>query len=311
MEGDKRMDRVQVRLSGLFLAVALLISVSCGKAFALPTQSYDEVKKFMNELVKAHPDTTSLFTLTTGDTGDAIYGLKIGNGAVHNLVVATHHGNEYGSTEVAKGFAQSIAENPVKGQTIFVIPVLNISGYNSNTREEQALASDSQWYDANRDYPGPCGTSGPWHLKSTKALAGFIDQQNIIVSATLHTFMSVVVYPWGISTQDTSTPYDATFKQIADAAAADSKYTVGNSTQLIYAADGCYEDYAFWKHGIWSLLFELGTTHTPDDGQVNDMVKTNVPGLRRMMEQAPTVRAVDHDFHGKCDTRFTFDRHEE
>jgi predicted deacylase len=306
------MDRVRNRLGGLFLVTALLLSVSCGKAFALPTQSYDEVKKFMNDLVKQHPDTTQLFTLTTGDTGDVIYGLKIGNGALHNLVVATHHGNEYGSTEVAKGFAQNIAENPVKGQTIFVIPVLNISGYNSNTREEQALASDKQWYDANRDYPGPCGTAGPWHLKSTKALADFIDLQNITVSATLHTYASVVAYPWGISTQDTSTPYDTTFTDLGNLAAADSKYTVGNSTQLIYPADGCYEDYAFWKFGIWSFLFELGTTHSPDDAQVTDMVRTNVSGLRRMMENSPTARAVDHAFHGKCDTRFSFlDRHDE
>jgi hypothetical protein len=218
------------------------------------------------------------------------------------LVVATHHGNEYGSTEVAKGFAQSVAENPIKGQTMFVIPVLNISGYNSDTREEQALASDSQWYDANRDYPGPCGTGGPWHLKSTHMLAGFIDQQNITVSATLHTFSPAVLYPWGISTQDTATPYDDTFKQIGGAAAQDSGYEVGNSTLLIYPADGCYEDYAFWKFGIWSMLFELGTSHTPSDDEVADMVKTNTSGLRRMFQTAPVQRAADHDFHGKCDT---------
>ena len=195
-----------------------------------------------------------------------------------------------------------MAENPIKGQTLFVIPVLNISGYNVNQREEQALTGDNQWHDPNRDYPGPCGTSGPWTLKSTHMLADFIDKQNITVSATLHTFAPAVLYPWGISTQDVVTPYQDTFIKIGQAAASDSHYDVGNSTLLIYPADGCYEDYAFWKFGIWSMLFELGTSHTPSDDEVADMVKTNTSGLRKMFEMAPVVRAVDHDFHGKCDT---------
>ena len=38
-------------------------------------------------------------------SGDTIIGLKIGNGPVNNLVVGTHHGNEYGATEVTRAFA--------------------------------------------------------------------------------------------------------------------------------------------------------------------------------------------------------------
>lgn len=288
------MDRV--RFIGL---VVLSLSLSAN-AFALPTQNYSEVRKFMHDLAASHRATTEVFILGQGDSGDIIEGLKIGNGPVHNLVVATHHGNEYGSTEVAKGFAQSVADNPIAGQTIYVIPVLNISGYNSDNREEQA-STDSNWYDPNRDYPGPCGTAGPWHLKSTHMLADLIDKENITVSATLHTFSPAVLYPWGISTQDVVTPYQDQFIAIGNAAASDSHYDVGNSTLLIYPADGCYEDYAFWKHGIWSMLFELGNTHTPDDNQVADMVKTNTSGLRKMFTMAPTTRAVDHEFHGKCD----------
>ena len=281
---------------------SLLVLFFSASAFALPPQNYQEVQKFIHGLAAAHPESTQVFILGTGDTGDIIEGLQIGNGPVHNLVVATHHGNEYGSTEVAKGIAQNVAENPIKGQTLFVIPVLNISGYNINQREEQAITGDNQWHDPNRDYPGPCGTSGPWTLKSTHMLADFIDKQNIVVSATLHTFSPAVLYPWGISTQDVVTPYQDTFIKIGQAAASDSHYDVGNSTLLIYPADGCYEDYAFWKFGIWSMLFELGTSHTPTDAEVADMVATNTSGLRKMFEMAPTVRAVDHEFHGKCDT---------
>src|SRR5207248_223649 len=110
-------------------------------------------------------------------------------------------------------------------------------------------------YDPNRDYPGPCGTEGPHKLKSTKALAQFVADKGIVASATLHTFYPVVAYPWGISTHDLSTPYDDLFKMLATSAVTESHYPIGNSTEAIYPADGTYEDYAFWKHGIWSLLF--------------------------------------------------------
>jgi hypothetical protein len=185
-----------------------------------------------------------------------------------------------------------------------VIPVLNISGFNKNRREESLLAnSEDQTADANRDYPGPCGTEGPFRLLSTKALADFIEKENIVATATLHTFWPVVVYPWGFATPDLSTPYDQIFIDLAKMATEVSHYNIGNSTAAIYAAAGTYEDYVFWKHGIWSLLFELGGSHSPSEDDLQNLVAVNVPGLRKMMENAPTARAVDHDFHGHCDLR--------
>jgi hypothetical protein len=83
---------------------------------------------------------------------------------------------------------------------------------------------------------------------------------------------------------------------------------------VIYPADGAFEDYAFWKHGIWSLLFELGDTHEPSLDQVNTLVQVNVPGLRRFLEQAPRTRAENHAFTGKCDTSKSMrkrDKHDE
>src|SRR5690606_1351389 len=105
-----------------------------------------------------------------------------------------------------------------------------------------------------------------------------------------------VLYPWGLSTRDTSTAYDSTFIALSRAAVVESGYAVGNSTELLYAADGTFEDYAFWKHGIWSLLFEMGRSHSPSQGAIQQMIEVNVPGLRRFLETAPTERAQDHEF---------------
>ena len=272
-------------------------------------RQYAEVKAYLNELAKAFPSNAKVFTLGDSDSGDQILGLKAGSGPVHNLVVATHHGNEYGSTEVGLGFARAIAEKPIEGQTVFVIPVLNITGYNAKSRAESAKGRS---FDPNRNYPGPCGTEGPFTLKSTSALAKFVAQENIISSATLHTYSPAVVYPWGISTHDLKTGYESIFEGLVAEATRDSHYATGNSTELIYPADGTYEDYAFQTHGIWSILFELGFSHNPKPSDVKTMVEVNVPGIRRMLESAPSVRAEKHVFSGKCDTSLvSLDRHDE
>ena len=294
-------------LTGIFNCASLAGGIDQDYSRASRRQ-YSEVKAYFGELAKAFPVNAKLFTLGDSDSGDKIIGLQVGSGPVHNLVVATHHGNEYGSTEVALGFARSVAENPLKGQTVFIIPVLNVTGYNSKSRE----TAKGQSFDPNRNYPGPCGTEGPFTLKSTSSLAKFVAANDIVSSATLHTYSPAVVYPWGLSSHDLKTGYESIFEGLVMEATRESHYATGNSTELIYAADGTYEDYAFQTHGIWSILFELGYSHSPSAQDVKSMVQVNVPGLRRMFESAPAQRAEKHTFSGKCDVALkSRDRHDE
>lgn len=291
----------------LILTIALGLTTN---ASADTRRDYNGVKSFLQELVRSHPTNASLVTVGDSDSGEKILAVKLGGGPVKNLVVSTHHGNEYGSAEVALAFAESVAKEPISGQTIFVIPVLNIAGYNKRSRWERDAKGSSR--DPNRDYPGPCATEGPFRLKSTAALAEFVEREKVVATATLHTFYPAVVYPWGFSTRDLTTAYPEIFSSLVNAGAEVSRYPVGNSTELIYAADGTYEDWAFWKHGVWSILFELGTTHMPDDNHIADMIRKNLPGMRKMFEIAPKVRAENHGFSGRCDLRLqALDRHDE
>ncbi|MBI4925631.1 MAG: hypothetical protein HY843_06875, partial [Bdellovibrio sp.] len=255
--------------------------------------TYQDVMNTLLQVQTQYPENTEVFDLGVSNSGEMIKGIKIGHGPINNLIVATHHGNEFGSTEVAVAFAQATAKEPIQGQTIYVIPVLNISGFNKRSRRETA---NNTTFDPNRDYPGPCGTEGPFNLKSTYALSQFLAEKNIITSATMHTYWPAVVYPWGVSTHDTVTPYDDFFISLVKAATVESHYTIGNSTEVIYPADGTFEDYAFWKHGIWSLLFEIGNSHGPNQADVKELIRVNVPGLRRMFIQSPTTQAEKHEF---------------
>lgn len=260
--------------------------------------NYDNVVNKLNEIASLNPSQAQVITIGTNSQGVPIKGLKIGQGPVASLVVGTHHGNEYGSTAVALGFAQAATVAPVEGQTVYVIPVLNVSGYNRGNRYETGLQST---VDANRDYPGPCVSGKSFKLKSTESLAQFLEDKNIQISATLHTYFPAVVYPWGISTRDLSTPYDDTYKRLVADATQESRYRTGNNTEVLYAADGTFEDYAYWKHGIWSLLFELGFTHNPDPTAIKNMIEVNTPGIRRFLENSPKTRVASHGFSGRCD----------
>ncbi len=268
---------------------------------ASPSPSnYETVTQTIAEIAKQNPGTTKLLSIGSNDKGIPIQALQIGTGAVNALIVATHHGNEYGSTAVSMGIADSLAKNPVAGLTVFIVPVLNIGGYNQFDRYESNLNSS---FDPNRDYTGPCKTGPTFNLKSTKALADFVDKKNITISATLHTFWPAVVYPWGISTQDLSTPQDEDYLKLVSAATQESGYQTGNNTKVLYPADGTFEDYAYWKHGIWSLLFEMGFSHSPDQQAIKNMIDVNIPGMRRFLEQSPKQRATVHNFTGICDTK--------
>ncbi len=260
-------------------------------------RNYDDVELFLQNLALTHKEHVSLIDIGPSDSGKKIKGLKIGKGTSESLVVATHHGNEYGSTEVALAFAKDLSERPIENKIVYVIPVLNIRGYNKKSRYEDSPQGS---YDPNRNYPGPCGSEGPFTLKSTQSLHSFLANTNIVTSATLHTYWPVVAYPWGNSTSNFSTPYDTIFKALALSATFLSHYETGFSGETIYPADGTFEDYAFWKYGIWSLLFELGNSHYPDTSDIAAMIQKNVPGLRKMIEDAPLERAKDHEFRNGC-----------
>lgn len=275
-----------------------------------PAKKYEDIVQTLMDLQARFPQNVEVFELGTSNLGDVIYGLKVGSGPVKNLVVGTHHGNEYGAAEVAEAVAKDFAATPIPGQTVYVIPVLNVNGYNIRSRRERVPGGMS--HDPNRDYPGPCVQTEPFKLKSTKALADFVAAADIVNSVTLHTYYPGVLYPWGISTHDLDTGYTELFKELGSAAASHSNYKVGNSTEELYPADGTYEDYAYWKHGIWSLLFEMGFSHSPSQSQVEHMIAVNVPGIRKFFEVAPVQRAPDFAFKGKCNgMSILMDRHDE
>lgn len=262
-----------------------------------PTSNYDLVVETLRRISQENPNTTQWIEIGISDSGLPIAGLKIGNGETSDLIIATHHGNEYGSTAVALGAAEAFAKDPLPGHSIYVVPVLNITGYNSRTATNapptalsikieitQALASVTQHT----------------NQKPHELWRNLLMKTSLALRLCIHTPRPFSVRG-AFRTRDTGTPYDSTFIGLAKAATVESGYIVGNSKEVLYAADGAFEDYAYWKHGVWSLLFEMGTSHSPSQDQMRKMVQVNVPGLRRFFDMAPKERAENHTFTGRRD----------
>lgn len=264
-------------------------------------RDYESVRLQLRSYAAANPKNAEVVVITDSDSGRPVEGLKIGNGPTSHLIVSAHHGNEYGSTEVALAAAKDLAEHPVENRTVYVVPVLNIGGYDKKNRYEKV--GNFRQYDPNRDYPGPCATEGPFKLKSTKGIAKFVEDKKIVSAATLHTYWPAVLYPWGNSADNFATFYDNLFIKLAQSATFRSNYEIGYSGEVIYPADGTFEDYVYWKHGVWSLLFEMGGSHFPNQTDIDKMISVNVPGLRKMMEDSAVTTAEDHRFVAKCEMR--------
>lgn len=254
---------------------------------------YEKVIEEVNQVHKLNPQNTKVFEIATS-TGVPLIGIQIGDGEIKDLVLATHHGNEYGSTAVALALINQLAQNPIPSRTTYIIPVINVSGYNSNVRKESGL-------DPNRDWPGPCGNAhgSPFKLPSITAIGKFIEAHNFVMGITLHTYGKFVTYPWSFK-YEMPTEHDRDFQALAPFATDFNKYRSGKTPDLVYTTLGDFESYAFWKHGIWAFLFEMGVSHSPSENEVAALISDNVPAIRNLLANGPAKKAEKHSFSLNC-----------
>ncbi|HTL12049.1 MAG TPA: M14 family zinc carboxypeptidase [Bdellovibrionota bacterium] len=293
---------------GLLGALALLASVPAHAAV-----EYDRVVTALNQLVHDFPQQVSPFVLGTNDQGQAIQGIRIeaatppaaAAARTNSLLVGTHHGNERLSADVSLTTARKIAQalaNPALessksliDQVFYVIPVLNIGGFNRNNRYENTASGKT--IDPNRDYPDACvKEKANFQLKDTKLLADFVTSHGIVATITVHGYLGTFTYPWGINTDNTRSPDDAAYEAIANEAVQIDGYRTGTHTDVLYATAGAYEDWVYDTQGLWVMLMELA--NSPDLDRDSD-------AMIKFFELAPRSRSQNHVNLGHClETKF-------
>lgn len=217
---------------------------------------YDTILKRMGEY--AQRPNVGLFSLGQNDQGRDIMGMVIGDAsrAVRkHLVVGTHHGNERMAAELPFLFVDQIQKSQKLDTLYYVIPVLNISGYDRNRREE--TSKEGKTLDPNRDYEDACKTKVDFRLKSTQLLSQFVEREDIVAAVTVHGYVGSFTFPWGMHTSNFSTLDNSWLMEWAQKTAKINNYRVGTHGDIVYPAEGAFEDWAYFKHGVWSYLLEI------------------------------------------------------
>lgn len=261
------------------ILLLIVLSITSLNLFA---DDYDVILSRLNELDKK--PNTSLFTLGQNDQGRDIVGIILGEpdrAATKHLVVGTHHGNERAAAQVPLLFVESMLNSLDNNTAYFVVPVLNISGYNKSRREE--IGADGRSHDSNRDYEDACSTKADFKLKSTTLIADFIERENIIAAVSVHGYVGTFTFPWGTNAKDYSTLDNHYMEAWAKLAVKHNKYKVGTHGGAIYPAAGAFEDWGYYKLGVWSYLLEI---KSPSSDLNKDAMS-----LVEFFKHAPTERS--------------------
>jgi carboxypeptidase T len=243
---------------------------------------YDKIVSRLKEL-DGLPHTT-LFSLGKNDQGMDILGIVIGDASRATqkyVVVGTHHGNEKASALVPLLFAEETLKTLKNDEAYFIIPVLNISGYNRSRREE--TGPNNKNHDPNRDYEDACTVKEDFKLKSTKLLADLMEREDIVTAVTIHGYIGTFTFPWGTNAKDYETLDHAFLEDWAKKSVSVNKYQTGTHGGAIYPAAGAFEDWAYYKHGVWSYLLEIKSPYSD--------LKKDALALVEFFKHSPTERS--------------------
>lgn len=254
----------------------LFVILSIGLSFSLSAQEYTRITTAMNQLIAANPGYVTSMEIGKNSQNQSIYGMRIENTSfqtedgtkIPQLLVGVHHGNERNTADLCITFGKNVVaimKNTADPQytaisrcVFYVVPVLNISGFNANRRTE--TSASGALVDPNRDYQDVCVYATYFRLASTQNLANFIQQYNIVGAVTAHGYIGTFTYPWGIYTSNTKTLDNAFYQTIAGKSVVHNNYRIGTHSDIIYPAVGSFEDWAYYKWGTWTMLIELSSS---------------------------------------------------
>ncbi len=261
-------------LAGLILAAVSLSSFA---------DDYDKILARLNTLDQL-PNTT-LFSLGKNDQNRDIMGIIVGDESrakTKHVVVGTHHGNERAAAEVPVFFAELVIQSYDPSVLYYIIPVLNISGYNVYRRGE--TGADGKVHDSNRDYEDACTTKQDFVLKSTALIAELIEREDVVTAVSVHGYVGTFTYPWGTEARNYATEDDAFFSEWAKKAVKINNYKIGTHGAAIYPATGAFEDWAYYKLGVWSFLLEIKSPSSD--------LKRDAQSLVEFFKNSPSERSL-------------------
>ncbi|XP_043647484.1 carboxypeptidase B [Drosophila teissieri] len=286
-----------------------------------------EINAYLDELAAAYPSRVSVqvagksyenrdiktITITNGDgkTGKNVIFLDAG---IHAREWIAHAGALYVIHQLTENFAAN--SDLLKNFDWVILPVVNPDGYefsHTTTRlwrkTRKPISSACYGTDANRNFDfhwGEVGASSYSCSDTFKGETAFSEPETQLIRdlllsltgrgkfyLTLHSYGNYLLYPWGWTSALPSSwrDNDEVAQAGADAikSATGTKYTVGSSTNVLYAAAGGSDDYAFGVANFpVSITMELpagGTGFNPSTSQIEGFVSETWVGIKAMAEK--------------------------
>ncbi|KDR24475.1 Carboxypeptidase B [Zootermopsis nevadensis] len=263
---------------------------------------HSEINIYLEELAVQYPDLVQLESIGLSYENREMVVIKISTGGNGNrpavLVDGGIHAREWIAPAMALYIIQQLVENNAANSDLtdevdwYILPVLNPDGY------EYSHTSDRMWrksrsaiptttqvcrgVDQNRNYDFHWMENGASDYPCSEIYAGeeaFSEPENqhirdfaeahkdqIKLYLTFHSYGEYLLYPWGYTS---ALPSDwQTLQALAEevddahAAAGGNHFSIGTSTNVLYAAAGGSDDYMKGVVGI-DLSFTVELTDTP------------------------------------------------
>ncbi|KAK9680825.1 Carboxypeptidase activation peptide [Popillia japonica] len=267
-----------------------------GKISFTEYQRYDTIQEYLSELAANYPDIVSVEEIGTSYEGRGISMIKIGAGSSDNPIILVDggiHAREWISPAFVTYLIQELVENEdnrnmIESTNWLIIPVLNPDGYEythtsarlwRKTRSPGLLCTgvdgnrnfDFHWMETGASALQCSDTfagSAPFSESETSALRDVVlaygDQIKLYL--TFHSYGNYLLYPWGYTSElpEDADVLDALAVDVeaAIASVAGTRYTIGSSTNVLYAAAGGSDD---WVKGIGGVALSY-TIELPGGG---------------------------------------------
>jgi carboxypeptidase T len=260
----------------------------------------------------------------------------VDEGEPEALVVGCHHARELMSVEIPLYLMRRLLDgygtdpvitSLVNGRSIWIVPLLNPDGHvyveqNSGgqpgswwRKNRRPNADGSYGVDLNRNYGyrwawdnvGSSGTpasevyrgTAPFSEPEAVAFRDFVNAHAFTISASIHSYGELFLYPWGYSTLDT--PDHSVFHAMGDSVALQNGYLAGNpKSGAIYLTNGDLDD---WMYGdtsarpaAFAFTFEVNTAAQggfgPPDNLIPPTCEENWGPLLTLLRYADEPRRI-------------------
>lgn len=283
---------------------------------------HDEVNEYLHALSRKHSSLVSVEEAGTSFEGRSIKTITINNKPGNAVVFldAGIHAREWIAPATAMYAIQQLVEHASENQDVLgnltwvIMPVVNPDGY------EFSHESDRFWRktrkptsklckgtDGNRNFDfhwGEVGASNQGCADTYRGDTAFSEPETRAVRdaviklkgsckfyLSLHSYGNYILYPWGWTSQLPETWQD--IDEVAQAGAAaikqatGSRYTVGSSTNVLYAAAGGSDDWALAVAEVpISITMELpgggNGGFNPPPSSIEKLVKESWVGIKAM-----------------------------